>query len=434
VTRPARTASAAPRRSARLTEVVERIEAANIRRTVDALAAFHTRHVGSGEANIGAAARYLFEEFDRASQSGGRRLRVAFDTFETEVSRLGGRTLAMTNVVAELPGETTPERVIVVGGHYDSRATDPADADSRAPGANDNASGTAVALELARVLAGERWPCTLVFIAFSGEEMGLLGARHWASRARAAGRDVIAMLNNDMVGNTTDASGASADDRVRVFSEGVPRTADALEVRRFGIESDSPSRQLARYAFEIAPRYVADLAVDLAMRPDRLGRGGDHLPFNEQGYPAIRFVEALEQYDRQHQDVRVEDGRSFGDLPDFVDADYAARIARLNCAVIASLALAPPPPSDVVIERPVSHEPNVVWTPVEGASVGYVVRMRRTDAPAWEHRIEVGRETSFALTASEVSDCFIAVQAVDREGHESLPVVALPRLQRPAWA
>ncbi len=401
------------------------INPARIRADVDALASFHSRHVASGDANIGAAARYIQSRFTEAAPG---RLQVYFDTFEEDVARLAGHRLTMSNVVAELPGTARPERVIVVGGHYDSRATDPADAESRAPGANDDASGVALTLELARVLSGRDWPCTLVFIAFTGEEMGLLGARNWARGAKGAGCDVAAMLNNDMVGNTHDARGQVVDDRVRVFSEGMQAAGDQALLRRLGLESDSPSRQLARYAHEAGARYQAGFGIELVMRPDRLGRGGDHLPFSDQGFAAIRFVEALEDYDRQHQDLRVEDGRSLGDLPEHVDEAYTARIARLNCAVTASLALAPPPPAHATIERAVSHSPRLSWAEVEGAT--YAVLSRRTTAPLWEQRREAGAATSMDIDPREVNDCFFAVQAVAANGFGSLPAVALP-LARP---
>jgi hypothetical protein len=416
----------------RVRRLVEAVDQSSVRRHVEALAAFPTRHVASGERGIGAAARYIEAELRRCGGVGVGRLRVSRDAFEAEVPRLGGRRLAMANVVAELPGEKSPERVIVVGGHYDSRASDPADAESRAPGADDDASGTAVVLELARVLAGESFPGTLVFIAFTGEEVGLFGSRHWATAARAAGRDVVAMLNNDMVGNARDARGGVVTDRVRVLSEGLPRMSDAEAVRRFGAESDSPSRQLARYVWELAPRYVPGLAVDLVFRPDRLGRGGDHLPFNEQGFPAVRFCEALEHYDRHHQDVREEDGRRFGDLPENVDFAYTTRIARLNCAAMASLALAPAPPAEAWIEGAVSPRPRIVWLAVDGAGVTYAVRLRSTTAPVWEERIEVGGATSFDLPVA-ASDVHAAVQSVGPGGIESPAVLALPRLPRPPW-
>ncbi len=415
-----------------IASLLSRIDGMRIRGDIEALASIHSRHVASGDTNIGAAIRYLRDSFENASREGGGRLLVSLDTFEAEVARLGGRRLTMTNVVAELPGLATPERVLVVGGHYDSRAGDVSDAEARAPGADDNASGTAVVLELARAFVGREWPCTLVFIAFSGEEIGLLGARHWAQTAKQGGREVIAMLNNDMVGNAADASGRSIIDRVRVFSEGLAESADALTQRRLGIESDSPSRQLARYTAEVTAHHVAGLTADLVLRPDRLGRGGDHLPFNEQGYPAVRFCEAVEHFDRQHQNVRVEDGRSFGDLAEHVDCEYTARIAGANAATLSSLALAPPSPADVIIESAVSHFPRVVWTAVAGEGNTYAVRLRRTSSATWEERVKLGDATYYDVDGGAVSDFHIAIEAVGPEGYASLPALALPPAARPA--
>jgi acetylornithine deacetylase/succinyl-diaminopimelate desuccinylase-like protein len=212
-------------------DLLKLVDPDRIRRDVDALAAFHTRHVASGEPNIGAAAAYLGRRFEEA---GAGRLKVYLDSFEEEVPRLGGMRLRMSNVVGELPG-TAGGRTLVVGGHYDSRCTDPADASGRAPGANDDASGVALTLELARLLSTREWPCTLVFIAFTGEEMGLFGARNWARNAHAAGRDIAAMLNNDMVGNTTAFDGSRCDDRVRIFSEGMQSAGDSAQIRRLGV-------------------------------------------------------------------------------------------------------------------------------------------------------------------------------------------------------
>jgi hypothetical protein len=401
--------------------LIEGIDAARIRRDVDELAGFHTRHVASGDTNIGAAVRYLRSRFDEAGQ---RRLKVYLDTFDQEVSRLEGRRLSMSNVVAELAGAEATERLIVVGGHYDSRVNDISDSGAPAPGANDNASGVALTLELARVLSQQSWPCTLVFIAFTAEEMGLLGARNWAQGARSRGRDVIAMLNNDMVGNTRDFQGRVCDDRTRVFSEGLQAAGDTALLRRLGLESDSPSRQLARYVAEMGARFLPRFGVDLVMRPDRLGRGGDHLPFSDERWPAVRFVEALENYDRQHQALRREDGHEFGDVAEHVNAGYVARIAALNCATMASLALAPAPPVEVALSGPVSHSPRLSWTAVPGLT--YAVRARGTSSPLWQDRIEVAGASHFEISPHDVSDRIFAVEAVNARGYRSLPVVAMP--------
>lgn len=406
-------------RENKVREILEQISPERLRHHVESLAAIHSRHVTS--ATIEQAWSYLRDEFQKHPG-----LEVELDEFEEEVARLGGKKVRMVNVVATLRGRTDPDRLLVVSGHYDSRASDPTDAHSRAPGAVDDASGTAVALELARVLSRYDFDATLVFIAFSGEEMGLLGSRHWAQRARRQGLHIEAMITNDIVGNSHGGAGHVSNTEMRVFSEGVPEaeTEEQARLRRsIGGEVDSPARQLARYAKWIGEHYLPDFRVELIYRRDRFGRGGDHTPFSQAGYPAVRFSEKYENYRRQHQDVRVEQGIEYGDLPGYFDEEYAARIARVNAAILASLADAPPAPSRVAIGGAVQYDTTLKWQRVEASDLaGYRVLIRETSSPEWQKEVFVGDVDQVVLQGMIVDNFFFAVQAVDRDGNASLPV------------
>lgn len=403
----------------KLAEIVSRISAENLRRHVDTLAGFHSRHVASE--NIHEAWEYIRSEFAK-----NPRLQVELDEFEEQVARANQQRLRLVNVVATLPGRRDPDRYYVVGGHYDSRASRSADAQSRAPGAVDDASGTAVVLELARLMSAYEFDATLVFIAFTAEEMGLIGSRHWAQGAREKGLEVDAMITNDIVGNTGGGGELFGNSVMRVFSEGV-RPAEAEEQARLrariGGENDSPARQLARYVKEVGERYVPNFEVELIFRVDRLGRGGDHISFSRAGYPAVRFSEKYENYRRQHQDVRVENGIQYGDLPEFFDADYCAQIARVNAAVLASLADAPPPPRNVGILGAQRYDTTLTWDPVVSHDLaGYQIVVRQTTAPYWQKKIFVGDVNQYTMEGTLADDFFFAVQAVDRDGNTSRPI------------
>jgi Zn-dependent M28 family amino/carboxypeptidase len=316
------------------------------------------------------------------------------------------------------------ERHVYLVAHYDSRASEPLDADSDAPGANDDASGVAALLEAARVLSSRRHDATLVFLAVAGEEQGLYGSRLHAGAARAAARRITAVLSNDIVGDPTGPGGAEARDAIRVFSEGVPRAATLDEVRRvasLGGESDSPSRQLARYVEEVAERHGTRVRPRLVFRPDRFLRGGDHTAFNERGIAAVRFTDVHETWDRQHQDVRIVDGRRYGDLPEFVDERYLADVARLDVTVLAHLANAPAPPADArIVVAALSAETTLRWTrSPEPDVVGYEVVRRATTSSRWEHVHDVGDAAEATLPFSK-DDWLFGVRAVDRDGFRSL--------------
>ena len=341
------------KRNPKIETILADISADRIETTIRTLVGFGTRHTASDPDHptrgIGAARRWIKKELESYAADSGGRLLVTEDSF---LQPAGGRIATPTqlvNLVATLPGDRpeSRDRWLVVSGHYDSIPRPPSDVNLDAPGANDDASGTAVSMELARVMSKHHFDATLVFLAVPGEEQGLLGASHWAEQAKSAGRNIEAMITDDIVGNTLGGNGIRDNRRLRVFSEGIPTTeteAQARTRRSVGGENDGPSRQLARYLKAVAELYQPDFEVTLIFRRDRYGRGGDHIAFNERGYPAVRLTEPNEDFDRQHQKVEVRDGTPYGDVLERVDFPYVSRVARVNASLLASLALAPAPP------------------------------------------------------------------------------------------
>lgn len=405
-----------------------RVSPESLEDMVARLAGFGTRHTlsdtESDERGIGAARRWMAAELGRYAQ--GTPLTVSLDphTQPADGRRLPN-DVEIVNVVAVLPGamEAAQDRYYYVIGHYDSRASDVMDAESDAPGANDDASGVALVMELARVMAGERFDSTLVFMATAGEEQGLYGARLHAAAARAEERDVRAVLSNDIVGDPTSPSGEPQPDKVRVFSQGLPANATEEElarIRSLGAESDSASRQLARYVRDVATWQGLSIEPLLVFRTDRFLRGGDHIAFNDEGFAAVRFSEVDETYERQHQDVRVEDGVSYGDLPEFVDAEYLADVTRLNGAVLAHLANAPSVPGDPrIVMAGLANDTTLRWEASPEPDVaGYEVVWRTTVSPYWEHARDVGAVTEATLPISK-DNHFFGVRAYDRRGYRS---------------
>lgn len=403
------------------------------------LAAFGTRHTLSDTLSptrgIGAARRWIYETMARNAREGGGRMEVFYNGYlQDDDHRRIDRPVEIRNVVARLPGtDPADDRVFVISGHYDSRASDVMDATSDAPGASDDASGTAAVMEIARVLADARFPATLVFAAVAGEEQGLLGARHLAATADSLGWNVAGMITLDIVGNTTGGNGTKDNRTIRLFSEGTPAAETEPEAalrRAVGGENDSPSRQLARYIEQVGERYLPLMDVKLIYRRDRFLRGGDHIAFNERGYAAVRMSEANEAYERQHQDVRVEDGIAYGDVPEFVDFAYAADVARVNLAALANLASAPPPPDSVGIDaRELSVDTRLTWQPPRAGAdrvAGYYVLVRETTAPQWERRLFVENATEITLEGISKDDYVFGVQSVDAAGHESRIILPTP--------
>jgi hypothetical protein len=407
--------------------VVSQVEAERMRADITALVGFGTRHTmsetQSDTRGIGAARRWTEREFRRIGSECGGCLEIALPADTVTGPRVPTPT-AVVDVLAIQRGTGDPNRVIVISGHIDSRVTDVMNFTDDAPGANDDASGVAAVLEAARVLSKHRFDATLVYAVLSGEEQGLLGGKILADYARAQGWVVEANLNNDIVGNSEGQSGVRDTTRVRVFSEGTKtvETAAQAQRRRYnGGEVDSSSRNLARYVDGITDRYLTNFDVEMIYRTDRFGRGGDQVEMLAAGFPAVRISEGAENYDRQHQDLRTENGVEYGDVIEGVDFDYLAQVARLNIATMAALASAPMPPADVTIAGAVSPDTTLRWSAVPGAA-GYRVWWRATTAPQWTHSRSAGTATELVLTGIPIDDYFFGVSAISDDGYES-PVV-----------
>ncbi|MGB9071295.1 MAG: M20/M25/M40 family metallo-hydrolase [Terriglobales bacterium] len=420
----------------RIAEAIRRISAEHIRQTVEKLVRFQNRSTISAQdegsikagRGIGAAREWIKSEFGRYARECGGCLEVKTDSFVEPAAERIPKPAVITNVYAVLRG-TDPEqakRIVLVTGHYDSRNSDTFNVTDAAPGANDDGSGTAVSLECARVLSKMKFPATIIFLTVAGEEQGLNGSKHFAQMAKQQSWELEAVLNNDIVGG--DRSPQQDARVVRVFSEGLPASASEAEIRRIrmlGGESDSPSRELARYIAEAGRTYDAGVHPLLTFRLDRFLRGGDHYSFNQQGFAAVRFTEFREDYNHQHQNVRTENGIEYGDLAKFVDFDYVARVARLNAATLAALAAAPAPPAHVrLLTRNLENDSTLTWEHVAGAA-GYEVLWRATSAPDWEHVQKVTSGTRATLTVSK-DNVILAVRAVDAAGHRSLAVMPEP--------
>jgi hypothetical protein len=419
-----------------ISSILRDIDARNIEHTIRTLVLFGTRNTLSEQTDpkrgIGAARDWLYGEFLKAAAASGGRMTVEKQTFEQPKAARVPQPTMLTNIVATLKG-TQPEsvdRIYVVSGHYDSMCNSPTDAKCDAPGANDDASGTAAVLEMARVMAKHQFDATIVFMTVPGEEQGLLGATYFAEQAKQKSLNVDAMFTNDIVGNTLGGNGARDRSNVRVFSEGVPSnetTAEANTRRSVGGENDSASRQLARFIKEVGDAYVQQFKVMLMYRRDRYGRGGDHIPFLERGFPAVRFTEVNEEYHHQHQNVRVENGVQYGDLPEFVDFAYVANVARVNAASLAMMALAPARPRNVgILPARLGNDTDLQWDAnKEPDLAGYEIVWRDTTSPVWTNSKAVGNVTSFSMKGMSKDNYFFGVRAVDKEGNRS--VVSYPR-------
>lgn len=412
---------------------VAAVDPARLEDDLTTLVGFGTRHTrsetGSQTRGIGAARRWLHARFKEISEAHGGRLGLVSEKHLIPAGRRMPEATELVNVVAELRG-SDPRRVVIVSGHYDSRNSTDADVTGDAPGANDDGSGTVAVLEAARVICaalGDRTPrATIRFACVAGEEQGLYGSRAMAAADRAAGRDVT-MLTNDIMGGVSGGNGRPNRGLVRLFSEGLPSSELADEVT--GSDSDATSRQLARALELIGERYVPSLDVRLVFRQDRYLRGGDHKAFNEQGYPAVRFTDMYEHFDRQHQDVRVEDGREYGDTLEHIDWVNLADVTRVNVAGVLELALAPPPPTDVRVDvSALSHHTRLVWDdPGDDDVAGYLIYTRDTTAPQWQAVIELpGHVHEHVLEGVSKDDTLFAVAAVGRDGHRSLMVYPSP--------
>jgi hypothetical protein len=422
--------------SRELERILREVDHRRIEATVRKLVSFGTRHTLSTQDDpargIGAARDWMFAEMSKYAADSGGRMTVELQSYiqEPDGSRIPVPT-KITNVVATLRGSATPNRVYVITGHYDSRVTDVMNATADAPGADDDASGVAVVMEAARVLAKHGSAATLVFAPVAGEEQGLYGSAHLAQVLKAAGADVQGMFTNDIVGSSTGDDGAREPRTIRLFTEGVPTDETPAEgnIRRaVGGENDSPARQLGRFVRDVADNDATDMNVRVIYRRDRYLRGGDHISFLEQGYPAARFTEPNENYAHQHQDIRVENGVQFGDLIEFVDFAFMARVCKVNTATLWSLANAPGTPTNVhILTAALTNNTDLEWDRgPEPDLAGYEVVWRETTAPEWTHAIRVGDVTSTSIDMSK-DNVFFGVRAVNRAGLRSQVAFPTPK-------
>ena len=418
-------------RDINISRAINEISVANMKQTIDDLVGFHTRNNFSSKTDpkqgIGAAATYLYNRVAEYAKTSNGRLTVERVPYKATAPR-SEEEIELLNIVATLRGNDS--RVIALLAHYDSRGGNGNDGAAFAPGANDDGSGVAALLEIARILSKQQSGATIKLMFLSGEEHGLWGARHMATIAANEQWNLIAVLNNDMISNAEGSETATHDNTtLRVFSEGIPvAETDAQRQQRIynATENDSPSRQLARYVKEVGERYVDNMTVQLIYRTDRFGRGGDQTPFAREGFAAVRLCEVNENYDRTHRDVSERDGIRYGDMTWGIDWEYLRKNTAVNLASAANMALAPFAPENVSLDASgLTNIVNLAWqAPQQGKTPkGYYVLVRQTDASTWQRKIFVA-DTRIALPFSK-DNYFFAVQSVDEDGHESLPVFAM---------
>jgi Peptidase family M28 len=416
-----------------LRQALREIDPARIEAIIRKLVSFGTRHTLSVQDDpvrgIGAARDWLFARMSQIAAGSGGRMTAQLQSFVQPAGPRIPAPTTITNVLGTLRGQSAPDRIYVVSGHYDSRVTDVLNGTSDAPGADDDGSGVATVLELARVFAARPTKATIVFTAVAGEEQGLFGSAHQAQALAAAGADVQGMFTNDIVGSSTGDDGSRDPHTVRMFAEGVPtsETAAQASIRQaVGGENDSATRQLARFVLDVAPP-ATGMTVRMIYRRDRYLRGGDHISFLQQGYPAARFTEPMEDFAHQHQDVRVENGVQFGDLPQFCDFEYIARVARVNLATLWSLAQGPGTPKNCgILAAALTNSTTLRWDRgTDPDLAGYEVVWRETTDVRWTHVVPVGDVTTATIDLSK-DNLFFGVRAVDRSGHRSPVAFPVP--------
>jgi len=420
-----------------IAKMVKEVSAKNIEATIRKLVSFGTRSTLSDQNDpnrgIGAARDWIYGQFQKISADCGNCLTVEKQSFLQPKANRVPEPTTLTNVVATLKGTTDPDRVYVVSGHYDTMCSSPTDGKCDAPGANDDGSGTATVLELARVMSKRKFDATIIFVTVAGEEQGLLGSTYFAQQALEKKMNIEGMLDDDIVGGVTSQKNSPNRNEVRVFSEGVPsdETQQQANIRRsVGGENDSPSRELARFIKEEADRYLKNFKVWMIYRRDRYLRGGDHIPFLERGYTAVRITEADEDYTHQHQNVRTENGVFYGDTPEYVDFEYTANVARVNLIALASLASAPAKPKNVgIVTARLTNDTDLKWDANTDTDLaGYEVVWRDTTSPVWTNSVYVGNVTTYTAKNMSKDNYFFGVRAVDKSGNKS-PVV-YPRPMR----
>jgi len=405
--------------------------AERIRADIQTLVDFGTRHTlsetESKTRGIGAARRWIFEEFEKISKDCGGCLEVIYVSDTISGERRIPEPTDVVSVLAIQRGTTDPNRYVMMSGDIDSRVTDPLDGTSDSPGANDNASGMAGTIEAARILSKRKYAGSIIYAGLSGEEQGLFGGEIVAAHALNEGWEIKGVLNNDMISNIAGIDGVIDNSTVRVFSEGTRanETEEEARRRRFtGGEVDSPSRNLARYVKAQGDQYLTNLDVMMVYRLDRFGRGGHHRPFNQVGIPGVRIMETHEHYDRQHQDLRTENDIEYGDTMDGVDADYAAKLTALNAITLAGMAGAPPFPANVEATGAVQPSAKLTWETPDNADnlAGYRVHWRLTTAPEWTHSRFIGKVNEWTFENLVIDNYFFGVSAVAKDGSET-PVV-----------
>ena len=420
-------------RDAEISKMVSEVSADSLQSYIKTLVAFGTRSTLSTQSDpkrgIGAARNWVLNKFNEFAKNSNGRLTAIIDT--TTLLPNGKRidkTILLGNVVATLKGtDPNDKRIFLISGHLDNMRSNVMDGAGDAPGANDDGSGTSAVIECARVMSTHAFPATIIFVAVSGEEQGLLGSGFMADKAKKENWDVEAVLNNDIVGsNNSNETNIINNTQVRVFSEGIPNYETDKAIRKImslGLENDSKSRQLARYVKETGERYVDNLEVVMIYRTDRFLRGGDHLPYLKNGYTAVRITEMNENYTRQHQDIRVENGIHYGDLPEHIDFEYLRKNTAMNLANLANLAKAPSVPEEVkILVKKLSNNTLLSWqAPKSGKVKGYYILMRETTSPTWQKKIFT-TDTNATLPFSK-DNYFFGVQSVNDAGNESLAVV-----------
>ncbi len=412
-----------------LYEIAEAPSAKRIEKDIQTLVNFGTRHTLSDTVSdtrgIGAARRWIKGEFDAISADCNNCLKVQFQrNLVPKDDRRIPKDTWVVNVLAIQKGTEFPNRYIIMSGDIDSRVTDANNFTDDAPGANDNATGMAGTIEAARVLSKYKFPVSIIYIGLSGEEQGLYGGQYMARVAKEKGWDIIGVINNDMIGNIHGIDGVIDNSTFRVFSEAISMSASDREksaMRFYGGEVDGPSRQLARYIDKLTDKYMTNLDAIMIYRLDRFGRGGHHKPFNDAGFTGVRIMETHENYNRQHQDIRTENGIAYGDVIESIDFDYAAKLTAVNALTLASLAAAPQAPKNVKIGGAVQPSTQLEWDAVSDKNLkGYKIYWRDTTSPQWQYSKYVGKVTNYTLKNIVIDNYFFGVCSVSENGAESL--------------
>ncbi len=414
----------------RLYDIIKAVSSERIEVDIGTLASFGTHHTLSDTISktrgIGAARRWIKKEFERVSKNCSDCLEAFYqkDLVKKDENSRIVKDVWVVNVVAIQKGAKYPNRFIIMSGDIDSRVSDPNNYTSDSPGANDNASGMAGTIETARVLSKYKFENSIIYVGLSGEEQGLFGGKGLAVYAKEKGWEVIGVLNNDMIGNISGVDSVISNRNFRIFSEPVPPTETKGERNRrrfYGGEVDGISRQLARYVHKTTKKYMPEMNPILIYRLDRFGRGGHHRPFNDAGFPGIRIMEAHENYTQQHQDIRTENGISYGDKLEYVNFDYAMKLTAVNAINLASLAWGPPSPKNVAIGSVVEPSARLKWDKVTGAT-GYKIYWRSTTSPTWDHSRFVGDVSEFTLNGIVIDNYFFGVSAVGENTYENVVV------------